>query len=147
VHRYYVRHSPCGYATSSACLTKHWPQGSVCRVCSTRHLARAADRARPQRCLSLLHLFNTLVSNVQGCWLGGRGSIPAGVRFSVLHKVQTSSGVHPTSYTMGIGGPFAESKAAGAWSWPLTSIQYRDQEQWSYISTPLYVFMVWCLIM
>jgi hypothetical protein len=39
-----------------------------------------------------------------------------GKNFSLLHIVQTGSGVHPTSYKMGTGG-----KAAGAWSWPLTS--------------------------
>jgi hypothetical protein len=31
-------------------------------------------------------------------------------------------------------------------SWPLTSIQCRSQEWWSYISTSPYVFMTWCLI-
>jgi hypothetical protein len=39
-----------------------------------------------------------------------------GQEFSLLHDVQTGSGVHPTSYRMGTGG-----KAAGAWGWPLTS--------------------------
>jgi len=29
---------------------------------------------------------------------------------------------HPVSYPMGIGGSYLESKAAGAWSWPLTTI-------------------------
>jgi len=37
--------------------------------------------------------------------------------FSICHHVQTSSGVHPASYSMGIRG-----KAAVASSWPLTSI-------------------------
>jgi hypothetical protein len=36
--------------------------------------------------------------------------------FSLLHVVQAGSGAHPASYTMVTGG-----KAAGAWSWPLTS--------------------------
>jgi hypothetical protein len=30
---------------------------------------------------------------------------------------------------------------AGVWSWPLTSIQCRGQEWWSYTSTPPYDFM------
>jgi hypothetical protein len=35
--------------------------------------------------------------------------------FSLLHVVQTGSGVHRTSYAL------PRVKAAGAWSWPLTS--------------------------
>jgi hypothetical protein len=34
--------------------------------------------------------------------------------FSLLHVVQTGSGVHPTSYIMGTGGSFPGGKAAGA---------------------------------
>jgi hypothetical protein len=34
--------------------------------------------------------------------------------FSLLHFVQTSSGAHPASYSMGTGGSFPKSKAAGA---------------------------------
>jgi len=30
--------------------------------------------------------------------------------------------VHPASYPMGTRGPFAECKAAAAWSWPLIPI-------------------------
>jgi hypothetical protein len=40
---------------------------------------------------------------------------------SISPIVQTGSGVHPTSYTMGTGGSFPGGKAAGAWSWPRTS--------------------------
>jgi hypothetical protein len=41
---------------------------------------------------------------------GGESSSPGRVKkFSLLHIVQTGSGVHPTSYKMGTGG-----KAAGA---------------------------------
>jgi len=42
---------------------------------------------------------------------GGEGIV------SHRDRVQTSSGVHPTTYPMGIGG-----KAAGGWSRPLISI-------------------------
>jgi hypothetical protein len=56
--------------------------------------------------------------------------------FSLLYSVQTGSGAHLASYTMGTGGSFPGGKAAGAWSWPLTSILCRDREWWSYISTP-----------
>jgi hypothetical protein len=34
--------------------------------------------------------------------------------FSLLHSVQTSSGAHRTSYTMGIGVRFSRGNAAGA---------------------------------
>jgi hypothetical protein len=44
-----------------------------------------------------------------------------GQEFSLLHSVQTGSGAHSLSYTMGTGDSFSEGKAAGAWSWPLTS--------------------------
>jgi hypothetical protein len=50
-----------------------------------------------------------------------------GVEFSLLHNVQTGSGAH-SAYPMGTGVSFRGSKAAGAWSWPLTSNQCRDQE-------------------
>jgi hypothetical protein len=42
--------------------------------------------------------------------------------FSLHHRVQNGSGAHPASYPMGSGGSFPGGKAAGAWSWPLTSI-------------------------
>jgi hypothetical protein len=37
-----------------------------------------------------------------------------GQEFSLLHVVQTGSGVHPTSYPMGTGGSSPGGKAAGA---------------------------------
>jgi hypothetical protein len=42
--------------------------------------------------------------------------------FSLHHRVQKDSEAHPASYSMGTGGSFSGGKAAGAWSWPLTSI-------------------------
>jgi hypothetical protein len=39
------------------------------------------------------------------------------------HRVQTGSEAHPASYPMGTRGSFHGGKAAGAWSWSLTSIQ------------------------
>jgi len=42
--------------------------------------------------------------------------------FSLHHCVQNGSGVHPASYPMGTRGSFRGCKAAGAWSWQLTSI-------------------------
>jgi hypothetical protein len=49
--------------------------------------------------------------------IGGRGigvRFPASARdFSLLHSVQTGSGAHPASYTMGTRGCFPGGKAAG----------------------------------
>jgi hypothetical protein len=48
--------------------------------------------------------------------------------FSLHHHVRNGSGAHPASYPMDTGGSFPWSKAAAAWSWPLTSIYCRGQE-------------------
>jgi hypothetical protein len=47
---------------------------------------------------------------------------PALQDFCLLYSIQTGSEAHPPSYPMDIGGSFPGGKAAGAWSWPLTSI-------------------------
>jgi hypothetical protein len=47
--------------------------------------------------------------------------IPAG-NYSLRHRVQPGTGAHPASYKIGAGGSYPGGKAAGAWSWPLTSI-------------------------
>jgi hypothetical protein len=65
-----------------------------------------------------------------------------GQEFSLLHVIQTGSGVHPTSYLMGTGGSFHRGKATALWSWPLTSNYCRGQEKWIYTSTPPYAFTV-----
>ena len=50
------------------------------------------------------------------------GLIPdSGNNFYLLQISPTSSRTHLASYLMGQGGIFSRSKAAGAWSWPLTS--------------------------
>jgi hypothetical protein len=49
-------------------------------------------------------------------------SIPGRDGIFFRHRVQTDSGAHPASYTVGIGGSFSRVKAAGAWSWPLISV-------------------------
>jgi hypothetical protein len=41
--------------------------------------------------------------------------------FSLIHSIQTGSGTHPASYPVGTGDSFPGGKAAGAWSWSLTS--------------------------
>jgi hypothetical protein len=52
---------------------------------------------------------------------------------------------HPSSYPMGTIRTFPAGKEARAWSWPLHLVP-RLNNEWSYISTPTYVFTVWCLI-
>jgi hypothetical protein len=47
-----------------------------------------------------------------------QGSNTGGARFSA--PIQTGSGAHPASCTMGTGS-FTGVKAAGAWCWPQTS--------------------------
>jgi hypothetical protein len=54
-------------------------------------------------------------------WTTGIRS-PAGEEKFSLHRVQTGSGAHPASYPVGTGTCFTGGKAAGAWSWPLTSV-------------------------
>jgi hypothetical protein len=66
---------------------------------------------------------------------------PAVQGFSLLHSVQTDSGA-PASCPMCTGAFLPGVKAAGAWSWLLTSTQCRGQERLSYTSTHPYVFMV-----
>jgi len=47
---------------------------------------------------------------------------PAGAgNFSSHHRIQTGFGTHLASYSMDTRGCFPGSKAAGEWSWPLTS--------------------------
>jgi len=47
---------------------------------------------------------------------------PAGAEnFSLLHRAQNGSGVHPASYPVETRGSFPGGKAAGVWSWPLIS--------------------------
>jgi hypothetical protein len=79
---------------------------------------------------------------------GSRVRFPAGAgNHSLHHRVQNSSGAHPASYPMGTRGSFPGGKAAGAWSWPLSSISCRGQRMSGAIP-PLsqYAFMAWCLV-
>jgi hypothetical protein len=58
-----------------------------------------------------------------------------GQEFSLLHIVQTGSGVHPTSYRMDTGGSFPGRKADHS----PTSAEVK--KTWVYTSTPPYAFM------
>jgi hypothetical protein len=73
---------------------------------------------------------------------GGAGvRVPVGEKFSLLHIVQTGSGVHPTSYKMGTVGTFPGLKRQGreADHSPPTSAEVK--KMWIYTSTPSYVCM------
>jgi hypothetical protein len=67
--------------------------------------------------------------------------VPVGSRIFTSPTVQTGSGVHPTSYTMGTGGSFPGVRRSGreADHSPPTSAEVK--KMWIYISTPPYVFM------
>jgi hypothetical protein len=79
---------------------------------------------------------------------GSRVRFPVGGgNFSLHHRVQIGSGAHPASYPMGTRGSFPGSKAAVAWSWPLTSIYCRGRRMRGVIPPlPQYAFMAWCLV-
>jgi hypothetical protein len=64
-----------------------------------------------------------------------------GQKFSLLHIVQTGSGVHPTSYTMNTGSSFpgVKRQRREADHSPPTSSEVK--KMWIYTSTPPYVFM------
>jgi hypothetical protein len=98
------------------------------------------------------HVFSNDCNERGVIWLedwGPRFRFPVGVgNFSFHHRVQNGSGARPASYPMGTrGGSFPGGKAAGAWSWPLTSISCRGQRMRRAIPPlPQYAFMTWCLV-
>jgi hypothetical protein len=55
-------------------------------------------------------------------WMIGSSSPGRSWEFSLHYRVQTGSGDHPSSYPLGTRGSFPGGKAAGEWSWPVTSI-------------------------
>jgi len=52
----------------------------------------------------------------------GGSSPDRGWDFYPHHRVPSGSGTYPASCPMGTRRSFPEGKAAGTWSWPLTSI-------------------------
>jgi hypothetical protein len=71
---------------------------------------------------------------------------PHGVISQNLFKRFFSSGPHPTSYTVSTGSSFHGAKWQGheADHSPPSNAEVKDV--WSCISTPLYVFIVWCFV-
>jgi hypothetical protein len=88
------------------------------------------DRDVKQGCLYIYSSFWTSRDSSVGIALGyglnDRGftvRFPAEAwDFSLHHRVQNGSGANPASYPMGTRGSFSGGEAAGAWSWPLTSV-------------------------
>jgi hypothetical protein len=74
--------------------------------------------------------------------------VPAGAgNFSLHHRVQTGSGAHPASYPVVTKGSFPGGKAAGAWSWPLTShLVPRSRVRWAIPPLTQYASMAWCSV-
>jgi hypothetical protein len=68
-------------------------------------------------CIFINHKFCFAVGIALGCGLDDRGSwvpFPVGAgNFSLHHRVQTGSGVHPASYLMGTTGSFPGVKQPG----------------------------------
>jgi hypothetical protein len=57
-----------------------------------------------------------------GLWAGwSRVRVPEGTGNFSHHRAQNGSGSHPASYPMGNRSSFPAGKAAGVWSWQLTS--------------------------
>jgi hypothetical protein len=83
----------------------------------------------------------SLASKVTGVWF------PTGVRiFSLRHNVQTDIGLHLASSPMRTGDSFLSDIAAGAWSWPLTSMQYLSLRIYGAMPpSPLQALIAWCL--
>jgi len=81
-------------------------------------------------------LLTDVYKGTLGYWPDDGVLSPAGAGISSLrHCIHTSPGIHPHSYAMGSGGAFSGGKAAGAWSWPLTSISAEVKNAWSYTSS------------
>jgi len=58
------------------------------------------------------------------------------------HAVVTGSEFHPASYPTDTEGLFPGGKAAGAWSWPLTSLYCRGQKCVELYLHHQYIFML-----
>jgi hypothetical protein len=74
-------------------------------------------------------------------WGGGSSSPGRVKKFSLLHIVQTGSGVHPTSYKMGTGGSYPGLKRQGRETDHSSPTSAEVKKMWIYTSIPPYVFM------
>jgi hypothetical protein len=64
-----------------------------------------------------------------------------GQEFLLLRVVQTGSGVHPTSYTMGTGGSFPGVKRPGHEAHHSPATTAKVKKMWIYVATSPYAFM------
>jgi hypothetical protein len=117
----------------------------------------------PSSCFILLHTHPPdIVSNWHSIWHSSRGSsvgigryrkglltgppdfIPGRGKRFFLYSTASRSALGPTQppNQWAPGALSLGVKRPGAWNRPLPS----SAETWSYTSTPLYVFVVWCLI-
>jgi hypothetical protein len=82
-----------------------------------------------------------------GLGLDYRGSIPGRDKRCFLYSYNPDRlWGSPSLLTNRYRASYRGCEAAGAWSWPLTSMQCLGQQCWSYISIPTRVLMAWCLI-
>jgi hypothetical protein len=85
-------------------------------------------------------------SYLQAGWLVVR--VPEGTgNVSVHHRVQTGSGTHPASYSVGNRGYFSGGKAAGVVK--LTTdvhLVSRSRMRGAILPLPQYAFMAWCSV-
>jgi hypothetical protein len=69
-----------------------------------------------------------------------------GQEFSLVRVVQTGSGVHLTSYSMGTGGSFPGVKRPRCEADHSPPTNAEVKKIWPYTSTAPYVFMAECLV-
>jgi hypothetical protein len=87
---------------------------------------------------------NTVVGIETGYGLHDREvgiRVPVGSRFFTSPIVQTGSGVHPASYTLGIRGPLPEVKRPGCEADHSPPTSAKVKKMWIYTSIPPYVFI------
>jgi hypothetical protein len=56
----------------------------------------------------------TIIKSIQYTSVDGQGSIPGRAKFSLIYSVQTGSGAHPSSYSVGTREFSPGGKVAGA---------------------------------
>jgi hypothetical protein len=78
---------------------------------------------------------------------GSRVRFSAGAgNFSLHHHVQNGSGAHPASYRRILGALSLGIKRSGCEADHSPPSIAEVKNEWSYTSTPQYVFMAWCLV-
>jgi hypothetical protein len=73
--------------------------------------------------------------------IGVRFRVPEGSEFSLLHVVQTVSGAHHISFSMGTGDSFPEVNRRGREADHSPPTSFEVIKTWTYTSTPPYAFI------